>query len=262
MDVKLLKKHKDKLILRITGVSPAYMNALRRTMMTEVPVLAIEDVEFRKNSSALYDEIIAHRLGMLSIKTDLKSYEPLPEDAKFAAAESAKHHVTFTLKATGPKTVYAEHLKSKDPKATPNHGKTPIVKLLEGQELELEATAIMGRGEEHAKWNPCLAHYKEYPHLKIKQQPKRAKELASKYPDVLQYKSKKLSIDEKALPFYDVHEAIIAEADEGSITLDYKDDYALFIESWEQLEPKAIVDEAMTILDQKLDEVKALVKEA
>lgn len=259
MEVKLVKKDKNLLVLNIKGVSPAYMNTLRRVIMKEVPVLAVEDVEYRKNSAALYDEIIAHRLGMLSIKTDAKSYN-LPATCKCKGAGCAQCQVKMTLKATGPSTVYAEDIKSKDPKAVPVHGKTPIVKLIDGQELELEATAIMGQGNEHAKWNAALAYYKEVPHLKIAKQPANAKELAGKYPEITEFKSGKLSIDEKELPFYDVHESLIAEAD-GNITVDYKDDYYLFIESWEQLSPKDIMNEAVRIMDDQLDEVKALVKE-
>lgn len=260
MELKLLRKENNKLIMRVQGVSPAYMNTLRRTMMTEVPVLAIENVEFRKNSGALYDEMVALRLGLLSIKTDVKSYN-LPEQCKCKGAGCAQCQVKLTLAAVGPKTVYAEEMKSQDPKAVPIHGKTPILMLLEGQEVELEATAIMGQGKEHAKWNAGLIYYKEFPHLTIKKQPANAKELAEKYPEITEYKSSKLAIKEDGFIDYDLHEALIAEAD-GNITIDYKDDYILTIESWEQLTPKEIMEQALVVMDQQLDEVKVLAKNA
>ena len=260
MDVKLAQQEKDRTILRVQGASPAYMNALRRTMMTEVPVLAVEDVEFRKNSSALYDEIISHRLGMLSIKTDAESYN-LPEECKCGGAGCAQCQVTMTLEASGPKTVYAEDIQSKDPKAKPVHGKAPIIKLLEGQEIELEATAVMGQGKRHSKWNPGLIHYKEYPHLTVKKQPDNAKALAEKYPEITEIKNGKLAIKEEGLLTNDVHEALVSEAG-GAITLDYKDDYLLYIEPWEQLTAKEIVNGGLERLDKGLDEVKALIKEA
>ncbi|MFP4524430.1 MAG: DNA-directed RNA polymerase subunit D [Candidatus Woesearchaeota archaeon] len=260
MDVKLVQHDNGRAVLRVQGVSPAYMNTLRRTMMTEVPVLAVEDVEFRKNSSALYDEMIAHRLGMLSIKTDPQTYN-LPKECKCEGAGCAQCQVKMTLEASGPKTVYADDLQSQDPKAKPVHGKTPIVKLLEGQEVELEATATMGQGKDHSKWNAGLVHYKEYPHLTVKKQPANAKALADKYPELVQVKGGKITIREEGLVNNDVHEALIAEAD-GAITLDYKDDYLLYIEPWEQLTAKEIVEGAFERLDQSLEEVKALIKEA
>ncbi|MBN1275594.1 DNA-directed RNA polymerase subunit D [Candidatus Woesearchaeota archaeon] len=260
MDISVEHKDKHQLILRVKGTSPTYMNTLRRVMMTEVPVLAIEDVEFRKNSGALYDEVVAHRLGMLSIKTDLKSYG-LPSKCKCKGAGCAQCQVKMTLQATGPKTVHADDLKSKDPKAVPVHGKTPILKLLEGQEIELEATAVMGQGKEHAKWSPGLVHYKEYPHLTIKKQPENAKELAERYPEVLEIKGGKLNINEKGLVHHDVQEAIVAES-RGAIAVKYEEDYLFYVETWEQLAPKEIINEAFTVLDEQLDEVKALIKEA
>lgn len=260
MNIEVVKKKNEFLTLRVTGVGIGYLNTLRRLMMTEVPVLAVENVELRKNSSALYDEIIAHRLGMLSIKTDSKSYN-LPSECKCKGAGCAQCQVKLTLKAVGPKMVYAEELQSQDPKATPVFGKTPIVKLLEGQELELEATAVMGQGIEHSKWDAGLVYYKEVPHVTIKNQPENAKALAEKYPELLTFKSNKLAINESALSEYDLIEAIASES-HGAITIDYKEDYFLYIESWQHLSPQDILATAFERFDQQLDELKKLVKEA
>ena len=259
MNIELVHQKNEKLILRIKGVSTAYLNSLRRIMMTEAPVLAIEDVEIRKNSSALYDEMIAHRLGLLSIKTDLKNYSLPPKNANYNPAESAEHSVKFTLSAKGPCTVYASDLKSQDPKAIPVFPKTPIVKLLEGQELELEATAIMGQGKEHSKWNAGLVWYKEYPHITIKKTPENAKELAEKYHHILSLKNNKLTIKEDQLPYYDLIEEVV-EKSEGAITVDYKDDYLFYIESWQQLTPKEIVEVSIDLFNKQLEEVKKLAK--
>jgi DNA-directed RNA polymerase subunit D len=125
-------------------------------MIAEVLTMAIEDVEIIKNSSAMYDETLAHRLGLLPLTTDLKSYRMKKgaEDDGSAACET-----TLTLKAKGPCTVYASALKSKDPKIVPAHPDMPLCVLLKGQELEIIATAILGHGKEHMKWSPCLAWY-------------------------------------------------------------------------------------------------------
>lgn len=161
MEIKLLENQekKNRIVFSLSGVDIAYANTLRRLMGFEVPVMAIEDVEFRKNSSILYDEVLAHRMGLIPLTTDLKSYD-LPSECKCKGAGCASCQVKFTLKASGPGTVYTSDLKSKDPAIKAVFNKMPLVKLLEGQELELEATAILGQGKIHSKWCPGLIFYK------------------------------------------------------------------------------------------------------
>jgi DNA-directed RNA polymerase subunit D len=160
MKAELVKGTEEKITFTLAGATPAYANALRRMATKEVPVMAIEDVEMRKNSSVLYDEIIAHRLGLIALSTDLKSYVMLPADHK--GDEFINNAmVKFTLSVKGPCTVYAKDIKSKDPAIKPVHPKTPIVKLLEEQELQFEAIAILGKGKNHAKWDTGLAWYSE-----------------------------------------------------------------------------------------------------
>lgn len=161
MELKLIENQekKNRIIFSLSGVDIAYANTLRRIMGFEVPVMAIEDVEFRKNTSILYDEVMAHRFGLVPLTTDLKSYD-MPADCKCKGAGCASCQVKLTLKATGPGTVYTSDLKSKDPAIKPVFAKMPIVKLLEGQEVELEATAILGQGKIHSKWCPGLVFYK------------------------------------------------------------------------------------------------------
>src|SRR3989338_6359599 len=79
IEIDILKNTNEKLVFIIKDINPAVTNSLRRTMSSEVPVMAIEEVNFLKNNSALFDEIIAHRLGLIPLKTDLRGYN-IPEE--------------------------------------------------------------------------------------------------------------------------------------------------------------------------------------
>src|SRR3989344_700079 len=153
-------KKQNKLHVRLEGVSAAFANLVRRFSMDEVPTLAVEDVEFKDNSSALYDEIIAHRLGLIPVKTDSASYN-LKEECSCNGEGCAKCQLKISLKSSKKGIVTAGEAESQDPKCTFALPDMPVAKLSAKQKLDVEATAVMGKGIEHAKWSPCLAYYKK-----------------------------------------------------------------------------------------------------
>ena len=124
----------------------ASANSLRRIMMSEIPTMAVDEIDFYENTSSMFDEYIAQRIGLIPLTTDLKTY-------------TEKDSAIFTLDAQGPKTVYSGELKGKDPKVTPAIEDIPIMKLAENQSLRLEAKAVLGTGKQHAKYQPCLCSY-------------------------------------------------------------------------------------------------------
>lgn len=255
-EIKVLNQSNEKISFLLKDSSPAYSNALRRIILTEVPVLAIEDVEFRQNSSALYDEIIAHRLGLMPLTTDLKSYEFMQE-CKCNGTGCAKCTLKLTIKEKGPKTVYASSLKSADPKVKPVLPKTPIVRLLKDQVLELEATAVLGKGKEHSKWSPCHVFYKIMPNVSINQKEiKNPEAIAESCPvSVFEVKSNKLTINDNNLLKCHLCNACV-DISKGAVQLDNTEkDYYFNLEPWGQLSPKEILLEAVQILDNKLEEL-------
>ncbi len=262
MKVKMSKKSgNNKMFFELGGVDISYANTLRRLCMDEVPVMAVEEVEFRKNDSGLYDEIIAHRLGLLPLKTDLKSYN-LPSECKCKGKGCARCQLKMTLKAKGPGTVYASDIKSKDPKIKPVYPRTPIAKLDEGQKLELEATAILGLGKEHTKWSPCLAYYKEMADIRIKKQPDNKNEIVERCPEsIFEIKDDKLVVNKKKAADCSLCDECV-EISNNNIEVKPKQEFLMTIESWGQLEPKEIVRTAIKNYDKQLDEFNALLRKA
>lgn len=144
--METLLNTKEKLILRMEA-NETLANALRRSL-SEVPTLAIDDVEIYKNDSALYDEVLAHRLGLVPLKTD--------------KSMSAKTEIEFKLVAKGPGTVYSGELSGGDVV----FDKIPLTILGDGKKLELTATARLGIGLDHAKYIPGLCYYRHIKEVK------------------------------------------------------------------------------------------------
>jgi DNA-directed RNA polymerase subunit D len=149
----------------ISGFSSAFVNSLRRTMIGEVPTLAIEEVLIYDNNSALFDEMLTHRLGLIPLKTDLDEYV-FTKDCSCDGEGCSACTSVYTLSVEGPKVVYSRDLIPQNPLATPVEEDIPLVKLERDQKVVLEARAVLGRGTEHAKWQPTLAcGYKAYPRI-------------------------------------------------------------------------------------------------
>ncbi|WP_297514154.1 DNA-directed RNA polymerase subunit D [Thermococcus sp.] len=150
---EILEKREDSIKFIVSGIDVAFANALRRTILAEVPTFAVDEVEFFENDSALFDEIIAHRLAMIPLTTPVERFS-------LDALELDDYTVTLSLEAEGPGMVYSGDLKSSDEGIKPANPNIPIVKLAEGQKLTLNAYAKLGRGKDHAKWQPGFVYYK------------------------------------------------------------------------------------------------------
>ncbi len=250
------KNNKASFILK--GASAALANAIRRTVLESVPTMAIEDVEFRKNSSVLYDEMIAHRLGLVPLTTDLKGYN-LSSKCKCKGEGCASCQVKLVLDVDGPATVYASDLKSKDPKVKPVFPGIPIVKLLKGQKLELEATAILGVGAEHSKWAPGHVYYRKKPVFRAGNVKNPDAVVKACPPGVFEVRHGKLVANEELLLKYDLAGAV-EEASNGEASIEETGDFVFFIESFGQLSCREIMEIAAESLESQLQEFEKLLK--
>lgn len=257
-----LDKKNNQLSFVLKESTESFANVLRRFATDEVPTLAIEEVEFHDNSSALYDEIIAHRLGLIPIKTDLKSYE-LPEECSCKGAGCAKCQLKIVLKTGKRGIVTASDAQSKDPKCKFVYPDMPVVKLLAKQKLELEATAVLGQGKNHAKWSPGLIFYKHEPSIKfdtskLKDEEKQALVRIDK--NVFQLTGNKIKIDHEALLQSPHYEACLESLEKLGAQIENTNNFVFHVESWGQLDPKQILETAADMLINRLDELAQLLK--
>lgn len=162
MEIEIRKLEGDEMEFILSDSNPAFVNALRRAAMREVPLMAIDEVEFVMNDSTMYDEVLAHRLCLIPLRTPLKGYV-LPEECGCQDKRCERCSVSFTLKREGPAMVMSGDLKSSDEEVTPVSDSIPIVGLEKGQRLELTAIAHLGLGKNHAKWQPGVITYKYVP---------------------------------------------------------------------------------------------------
>jgi DNA-directed RNA polymerase subunit D len=157
MDVTITDESDDTITFELSDTTPAFANALRRTMIGDIPTLAVEDVRITQNSSGLFDEIVAHRLGLVPWEFEPDKYNTREDcDCDDGCPQCT---VSMVLDKEGPATVTAEDLQVTDDEVDPANPETKIVDLADEKAIELEADAILGRGKDHAKWQAANASY-------------------------------------------------------------------------------------------------------
>jgi DNA-directed RNA polymerase subunit D len=193
----------------IEGTHPYFVNSLRRTLMVDIPKMAIDDVEFHlgpirdisgkeyESISPLFDEIVAQRLGMVPIPTDLDLFT-FRETCKCGGEGCPSCTIMYALNKKGPCTVYSGDLEplSGNQYAIKDQ-LIPIMKLTDGQAPLIYATAVLGKGGEHAKWQLCSGvGFKYYPMIDINNRKiKKAEDVVAMCPvNILQIDDGKLKV--------------------------------------------------------------------
>jgi len=139
--MKLINKQENQLVFSVE-IEESLANAIRRSL-NQIPIFAIDEVEISKNDSPLYDETVAHRLGLIPLKIEKK----LDEKKKYSLKlDSKKEGFVNSSELKGPIKVVYDNI--------------PITLLHKGQELNLKATIKVGKGIEHSKFSPGLLFYR------------------------------------------------------------------------------------------------------
>ncbi len=255
MKLQILNRTDTRVNFILEGVDNAFANALRRVMMNEVPTMAIEVVDLEENNSGLFDEALAHRLGLIPLAFDRKAYNPKGE-CKCEGKGCSRCEVTFALEAEGPVVVKAGHMVS-DSGAKPSDPEIPIVELLEGQKLKFTATAQIGFGKDHAKWQAAVAGYQNIPVVKVSDASDKVVDVCPAH--VFEKKDSRVRVAHESNCILCMR---CAEVSDG-VTISARDDGFIFkVESVSGLTAADVMESALEVLENKADAFKDGFKEA
>ena len=225
--MEVIIKTPEKLVIR-TELNYSLLNAVRRSV-EEIPTLAIEDVEIFKNDSALYDEVLAHRIGLI----------PLKNEGKITSKSSG----TFSLKKVGPGTVYSGDFKG-DLKIV--YDNIPLTILEKDQEIEIVATALVGTGLQHTKHVPGLIYYRHLFEVKSGN---------VKIDSIVQNSQEAIKPEKKGSKWIcdlsDAQTDEIKALDKESVS--DSSEYLLFIESFGMLDSEKIFSKAIETLQKNIE---------
>jgi len=173
---KIIEESDEKIRILLTDTDRAFVNSIRRTLISDTPKMAIDTVRFEMGTTEmdgevwetdgpLPDEMIAQRLAMLPIPTRHDEFyfqDSCPTCSELVDEDRGCPLCTmlFTCKSFGSEegrmvTAGDMHFLGEEHLNIPEkYHPIPITKLFRGQMIEFYAKALMGRGRDHAKWSP------------------------------------------------------------------------------------------------------------
>lgn len=223
----------------ITNMNVSLANAIRRSV-GEIPILAIVEADIYQNDSALYDEIIAHRLGLIPIKNQKMGKDQFVEMKLKGKGDGENGTMIFAKELDGD-IIYPE---------------MPIVLLGDKQKIELVARAKSGKGIDHAKFMPGLVFYKHLPKIKLNSEGEKQIELAKNYPEVFEMFGEKIKVKNEIACDLDQEDM----KNYPGVTISFDDNLIFTIESWGQIKAEEIFTEACSALKNNLSELSKAIK--
>ena len=237
MKVTEISRSDSILKVLLEGVDVGVVNALRRVLVSEVPVYAIDHIIVYENTSQLYDEILAHRLGLVPLSTP----------------PNVTREVTLGLEKEGPCVVYTKDMVSEDELVMPILPDIPIVKLGDAQRVKVHCIATVGTAKSHVKYQPCLAFYKYFPMVEIGKSCDGCGACVAACPKEI------LELKDGSLKITDIEECTLCRSceevcDLNAITVSYDPAKFVFtVENYGNLSTQELIEISTEIIEKKCD---------
>lgn len=265
-----------KLTFDIHNVDLAYVNALRRIVISEVPNVAINydsstnedsDINITKNTSSLHNEFLSHRLSLIPLcfdRTIIEDYDPSKyvfkihkkntgasvisitsqdieiyneQDQKYPAA---LHQTVFPLNSITKEGILITKLK-------PN-----LYNTSEGEELNVTFKARIGTALQHSRWSPVSTSA----FFNIVDQEAAAKALQEKYKK-MEMESGKTLTDSQKIEIKKQFDTLDAYRHFHKNAYDEPNRFTFIIQTECNLTPQYLFMRAIDILIKKLEDFKA-----
>jgi DNA-directed RNA polymerase subunit D len=228
---------KNNQITFTANIDESLANAIRR-YVDQIPILAVDEVEISKNDSPLYDETVAHRIGMIPLKMDKTINDKSSE--------------SLTLIAKSDGIIYSGDLKGR---VNPVYDKIPITILKKGQEFEVLATAKVGKGSQHVKFSPGLMFYRNS--IKVKLDKDCPKEIVNVCPqNVFKLDNGKVVVaDEEKCDMCEACTEFCRKVGKNSVELIPSEELVITVESFGQISEEEIFKKAIEVLKDDLKEI-------
>ena len=234
--MKIIKKTDEKLIFSLK-MNESLANSIRRSVSL-IPTMAVDVVEIARNDSALYDETLAHRIGLVPLKFN-KSFK-----------KDSVLKIKLNAKKEG--TVYSGEIKGNCAVVDEN---IPLTILGENQEIKIKGTTKMGMGKDHAKFSPGLLFYRNI--SKITMDKEFEGEIKKTFPEnEINVKGSKIVVeDDKEKSLLDFCEGL-AEKQKKKIEIEEGDRLMFAVESFGQIKAEEVFKKAVEILKKELKAIK------
>ncbi|MCL5408075.1 MAG: DNA-directed RNA polymerase subunit D [Candidatus Thermoplasmatota archaeon] len=263
-NIKILEEGETSIRFEISDITPAYANLLRRTLINDIPKLAISKVNFHHGEirqegekvysslTSLFDEVIASRLGMVPLPTDLKMNER--ESCTCGGTGCSLCTVNYSIFVVGPKKVTSGDLVAiGDSTMAPPDKEIPIVELNERQAMMLDAEAYVGRAREHARFQTTSGvSYRYGRELKVSAKELELEEIIKKSPKNVLKKN-----DKEVVFIADYPSKYIGKLYRMD-SLEVKEDERRFIFYFEtdgSLKPRQVLDYALSRIKERLSSI-------